>query len=477
MLILREASAPYVLQLRLRGRTDGASVLHGLCQCAWVGDQPARSNAASSTQGDAAGSAQAASKKPKSRVNGKTSGKRKRSVKLKKRGNTAAESNNKYKARKENVSGRNQLEEDSGGVPQEDKAMSVTIHAKTRNAAAESAARVGPSNVRKGIEGRVTSEDLGRVGSDSSDDLRRQCVDSSDDDMIPVADQKNRKSKKFFFTPADDLALLREILSVQPYAAKHGSITSRYEEVTDNLNDHLKAELSVRTVKEHFFLLVKEFKATDCEYRKKSGVAEEYTEHKRLLQEITDGMRDLEANKRKQKEADQAKSDRLVTAGARLREQAVLRRCQRRQTFSDDNGESDTSDTSALESLTAAQEVDATLASAKAPESFPGVGVTTAQVNRAKLSFIEGQHQRHNEEFELLREELDFKKQKAARENARWKADMEFRQQEAEHKNKRAYEDAALRRAELDLRREELAVLKHQLGIQRLPNGDDGASV
>jgi hypothetical protein len=235
--------------------------------------------------------------------------------------------------------------------------------------------------------------------------------------------------------------------------------------------------LSVRTVKEHFFLLVKEFKATDCEYRKKSGVAEEYTEHKRLLQDIADGMRDLEANKRKQKEAVQAKTDRLVTAGARLREQAVLRRCQRRKSSTDENGESDTSDTSALESLTTAQEVDDTMASATAPESLPGVGVTTAQVNRATVSFIAGQHQRHNEEFELLREELNFKMQKAERENARWKAEMEFRQQEADQKNKRASEDAELRRAELALRREELAVLKHQLGIQRLPNGGDGAFV
>jgi hypothetical protein len=451
-----------------------------------LGIQPARSSAVSLTQGDAVGSAQPAPRNTKAGVNGKTSGKRKRSVKLKKRSSTTAESGNKYKARKQTVSGHNQLEEARGGVPQEDKhkhkAKSGTSYAKTRIAATESTSRVASSNsmVRNGMDGRVTSGSLDRATSDissSSEDLRRQCVDSSDDDMVPVDEQQNRKSKKFYFTPADDLALLREILSVQPYAAKHGSITSRYQEVTDNLNEHLQTDLSVRTVKEHFFLLVKEFKATDCEYRKKSGVAEEYTEHKRLLQDIADGMRDLEANKRKQKEAVQAKTDRLVTAGARLREQAVLRRCQWRKSSTDENGESDTSDTSALESLTTAQEVDDTMASATAPESLPGVGVTTAQVNRATVSFIAGQHQRHNEEFELLREELNFKMQKAERENARWKAEMEFRQQEADQKNKRASEDAALRRAELALRREELAVLKHQLGIQRLPNGGDGAFV
>ncbi|KAE9034640.1 hypothetical protein PR001_g9648 [Phytophthora rubi] len=126
-----------------------------------LGNQPARSSAVSSTQGDAIGSAQAALKEAKSRVNGKTSGKRNRSVKLKKRSNTTSESSNKYKARNENVSGHKQLEEDRGDVPQEDKhehkARSGTIHANASIAAAESAGRVGPSNVRKGIEGRVTS--------------------------------------------------------------------------------------------------------------------------------------------------------------------------------------------------------------------------------------------------------------------------------------------------------------------------------
>lgn len=109
--------------------------------------------------------------------------------------------------------------------------------------------------------------------------------------MEDEAEALNDKPKKLYFTPANDLALLSKILNIQPYAAKHGSVTARYQDVTDNLNEHLEIELSGRTVKEHFFLLVKKFKATDSKYRKKSGVSEEYTEHKRLLQ---DKMRDLE---------------------------------------------------------------------------------------------------------------------------------------------------------------------------------------
>ncbi|POM78746.1 Hypothetical protein PHPALM_3695 [Phytophthora palmivora] len=256
------------------------------------------------------------------------------------------------------------------------------------------------------------------------------------------------------------------MLDIQPYAANHGSKTARYQEVTDHLNEHLETELGIRTVKEHFLLLVKEFKATDCEYRKKSGVAEGYTEHKQLLQNITEEMRNLETKKRKKRKADQDKSDRLESAGAKLREQALKRRCQRGQ--SRINEESDASNDSSQESSTTA-EVETT--STSSTTIGKTAGVTTAQVNMAAVSFIEGQHKRRDDEFELLREELRFKQAKAAREEARWKADMEFRQHEADRKAKKSSEDAELRRTELALRHEELAELKHQLGIQRLPNG------
>ncbi|OWZ18821.1 hypothetical protein PHMEG_0007028, partial [Phytophthora megakarya] len=55
-----------------------------------------------------------------------------------------------------------------------------------------------------------------------------------------------------------------------------------------HLNDHWEYDLCARTVKERFFRLVKEFNATAYAYRKNSGVEEEYTEHKRLFQDIVD---------------------------------------------------------------------------------------------------------------------------------------------------------------------------------------------
>ncbi|OWZ12883.1 LOW QUALITY PROTEIN: N(6)-adenine-specific DNA methyltransferase 2 [Phytophthora megakarya] len=97
-------------------------------------------------------------------------------------------------------------------------------------------------------------------------------------------DYQDNSKKKFYFTAENDLNLLREILSARPYASKHGTVTSRYNDVASNLNEHGGTELAMRTVKKRVFLL-------------KSGVAEDYAEIKQCLQDITDEMRDIAESK------------------------------------------------------------------------------------------------------------------------------------------------------------------------------------
>ncbi|KAF4035185.1 hypothetical protein GN244_ATG12959 [Phytophthora infestans] len=272
--------------------------------------------------------------------------------------------------------------------------------------------------------------------------------------------KESKQAKKFHSTTGDDLALLREILSVQPYAAKHGSVTARYQDVADNFNEHLGEELSLRTIKERFFLLLKDFKTTDNQYRRKSGVAEEYTEHKQLLQDITDAMRDLQDEKTKKKKAVQDKSDRLESAGERLRHQAINRRCQRAQTMQDERSDCEESaDESSLD-----EEESVNRSSTDSTKS--GGGVTTAQVNAATVNFIERQRKRHKDEHEL-QQELAFKRVKAENEEQRWKKEFDFRKAEADRSDKKWSEEVALRRADMELRKEELALLKLQLDAQK----------
>ncbi|GMF62454.1 unnamed protein product [Phytophthora fragariaefolia] len=136
----------------------------------------------------------------------------------------------------------------------------------------------------------------------------------------------HRKKKKFFLTQEADLALLKEILSVEPYAAEHGDKASRYQLVAENLSEHLEAELQDRTVKGRLKLLLAEFKREDQSYRKKSGVSEVYSEHKRLLQDIKDRIQEVQDAKTAKKQKKSKKAAALQTQGEILREQAVRRR-------------------------------------------------------------------------------------------------------------------------------------------------------
>ncbi|POM62328.1 LOW QUALITY PROTEIN: hypothetical protein PHPALM_28533, partial [Phytophthora palmivora] len=198
-----------------------------------------------------------------------------------------------------------------------DKTNAATIHAE---AGANNDAQDDLSNLREG------GTDVMYSGSHARGDEDEKAYESNGSNIYssndaPVENRAN-KPNKFFFTPTADLALLPEMPNVQPKSrVENGMLPRSYRR---NLKEHLETELGIRTVKEHFFLLAKELKATDCEYRKKSGVAEEYTEHKRLLQNITEEMRDLETKKRKKRKADQDKLGHLESAGAKIREQALM---------------------------------------------------------------------------------------------------------------------------------------------------------
>ncbi|KAE9215070.1 hypothetical protein PF004_g14864 [Phytophthora fragariae] len=141
--------------------------------------------------------------------------------------------------------------------------------------------------------------------------------------------KKTKKTKKFFFTQEAGLALLKEMLSIEPYAGGYEHNTQRYEQVAENLSEHLKVTLCDRTVKDRLDLLLAEFKSDGQSYRRKSGVNELHTEHKRLLQDISDRMRDVEEEKKKKKDKKKEKATALQTQGEILRDQAVTRRSER----------------------------------------------------------------------------------------------------------------------------------------------------
>ena len=98
---------------------------------------------------------------------------------------------------------------------------------------------------------------------------------------------------KHFFALKDDLNLLKQVLADPPFCAKHGGTQQKWEDIQTKLNP----DVTWRTIRDRFTLLVKQFKTATSENLKKSGTEEEFTEKEVLLQEIVDLMRESETQK------------------------------------------------------------------------------------------------------------------------------------------------------------------------------------
>ncbi|POM78339.1 Hypothetical protein PHPALM_4140 [Phytophthora palmivora] len=235
-----------------------------------------------------------------------------------------------------------------------------------------------------------------------------------------------------------------EALNVRPYAAEHGFVIERYEVVISNFNEHWDTEL---------------------------WVEEESTEHKRLLQDIVGELKDVEA-KEKKKAGLHAKSNRLGSDGERLREQALRRRNQRGTSVQSGKVPSDSSDADET------SELSSDIASSTRSSGYQaGGGLTTAHVNAETVEFIAKQSKRHEDEYQLLRDDLSFKQTKAKLEEACWKEEFEFRKREAEANTKKWSEEVDIRRSDMEMGREKLELRKYQLNLPPIPNPSTQANV
>lgn len=68
------------------------------------------------------------------------------------------------------------------------------------------------------------------------------------------------RKKQVFFTQVADIALVKEMLITEPYAADNGQKKRKYELLTANLINHLSVKLGDLIVKNRLVLLLAEFK-------------------------------------------------------------------------------------------------------------------------------------------------------------------------------------------------------------------------
>ncbi|KAJ3281412.1 hypothetical protein HDU79_010791, partial [Rhizoclosmatium sp. JEL0117] len=168
-----------------------------------------------------------------------------------------------------------------------------------------------------------------------------------------------------------DIALLKEVLNVEPYKAAHGKTAECWENVATNLNEALSLDGDVCTTKknaqERFKDLMKKFKADEMEALRASGTEEEFNEREQLLSDVRDmvcRIRSLFAQKKKAKKTnDNEKSE---VNGAIVRNAAVKRLLEKLKTprkgiHSDENKEPPSSTSRGPSSAKTAASVAATL--------------------------------------------------------------------------------------------------------------------
>ncbi|KAE9263684.1 hypothetical protein PR003_g33069 [Phytophthora rubi] len=128
---------------------------------------------------------------------------------------------------------------------------------------------------------------------------------------------KKRKTQ-VRFDDADDDALLKEILAVNPFQVERGSKTAAWATVAAAL----VLDVDARRCRERSTLLLTEFKAKMAKSAAASGIEEEHTERDDLLANVLELSEDAEALRDEKKQEKEAKQQDNERADA-MREEAM----------------------------------------------------------------------------------------------------------------------------------------------------------
>ncbi|RHZ22638.1 hypothetical protein DYB26_001194, partial [Aphanomyces astaci] len=99
--------------------------------------------------------------------------------------------------------------------------------------------------------------------------------------------------KQIAWSSEKDLALLREVLRVEPYDGEYGTLTVRWKTIASKLSFCFECTIPHRSARDHFEVMLEGFKATDKAQRMFGTCSEEeVTEQVQILQDIEQKRRD-----------------------------------------------------------------------------------------------------------------------------------------------------------------------------------------
>ncbi|KAG7376369.1 hypothetical protein PHYBOEH_001567 [Phytophthora boehmeriae] len=163
-------------------------------------------------------------------------------------------------------------------------------------------------------------------------------------------------------------------------------------------------------------------------------------------------MRDAKEAKAAKKYKKKAKAIQLKTQGEILREKAVKRRSQ---------WNSDGVHNSALPDENSAAEANVSSTSSKQKST------KMTRVDASMGAYLELQMLNRKEDNTFLQHQIELKKRKIENEATRWAQEFQLKQAQQALDQKKWNDDVDLRRKEMQLRREELALMRLQFDSQR----------
>ncbi|RHZ01230.1 hypothetical protein DYB31_002764 [Aphanomyces astaci] len=127
-----------------------------------------------------------------------------------------------------------------------------------------------------------------------------------------------------------DLALLHEVLRVEPYDGEYATLSLRWKTVAANISAYFEVDIPHRSARDHYESMLETFKSTDRAQRLwGTGSEEEVTEEVQLLQNLVDRREAKDEAKKAKREKDQKRRDAMELTALQLcleAEQRVAKR-------------------------------------------------------------------------------------------------------------------------------------------------------
>lgn len=216
------------------------------------------------------------------------------------------------------------------------------------------------------------------------------------------------------FTEAEDILFLKEVRSNPPFHVKHGKSGATWRIIADKLYISTKRVIKVRSLQDHFNVLIKTFKLKEAKALAATGTSEKVTEKDILLRDCVDLMKSLDPS-----------SDKSPEEGGNSKELGLARLRDKSETSEYNDSELGSLDTRSSRSSNRNQMsvlvdlLEEQMSAARtAAEERATLKRNAIEVDRNKMEF---EKEKHREDLELRRKQQE--------------ADIELRKQQQEANN------------------------------------------